>query len=204
MMDFDWNAASKSLSGKLDPKHVRKPNGKFGPKGDYIEGWHAIAEANRIFGHGGWSYTIDLTKEALQEVEKNGKTQWQAAYTCVCTVTVQGTTRQDVGFGSGFAAQIGDAIEGATKEAATDALKRCLRTYGNPFGLALYDKDRENVGIPTNPAEIDRAIANLSTAPDTQALLGVWKSLPRDVQAESDVILAKDEAKAKLEGKAAA
>ena len=36
------------LSAKLDIANVQKPSGKFGPKGDYIEGWFAIQEANRI------------------------------------------------------------------------------------------------------------------------------------------------------------
>lgn len=153
-MTVNWDEIKPLLSAKLDPKNVKKPSGNFGPKGDYIEGFHAINEANRIFGFGGWSYSIDLRQDDVREVQKNGKTQWQAAYTCICTLTVGDVTRQDVGFGSGFAAQIGDAIEGATKESVTDALKRCLRTFGNPFGLALYDKTRENVGAP-EPAKPD-------------------------------------------------
>lgn len=138
----------KALSAPLDPKHIVKPTGRFGAKGDYIEGWHAIAEANRIFGHDGWSHTIELIKDALElGKDRDGNDQWQAAYTCICTVKAGGVERQDVGFGSGFAKQVGDAIEGATKEAATDALKRALRTFGHPFGLALYDKKRTHVGV---------------------------------------------------------
>lgn len=131
------------MQAPLDPKHVVKPSGNFGPKGDYLEGWHVINEMNRVFGFDGWSYTIDLTRDALEKVE--GKDQWQAAYTCICTLRVGDVVRQDVGFGSGFAKMIGDAVEGATKEAATDALKRAARTFGNVFGLALYDKSRANV-----------------------------------------------------------
>lgn len=153
---MDWDAAKPLLEAKLDPKHVIKPSGNFGPKGDYIPGWHAIAEANRIFGHGGWSYTIELRQDDLREGKTSkGEPQWQAAYTCICTVRVGDVVRQDVGFGSGFAKGIGDAIEGATKESATDALKRCLRTFGHPFGLALYDKSRENVGRAEPPPRQD-------------------------------------------------
>ena len=136
----------KALEAPLDPKHVVKPSGNFGPKGDYLEGWFIINELNRVFGFDGWSYRIDLTRDDLSKVE--GKDQWAAAYTCICTLTVGEVTRQDVGFGSGFAKGIGDAIEGATKEAATDALKRAARTFGNIFGLALYDKSRANVSAP--------------------------------------------------------
>ncbi|RDC59750.1 hypothetical protein HME9302_00945 [Alteripontixanthobacter maritimus] len=146
---------TKMLEAPLDPAHVKKPSGNFGPKGDYLEGWHVMNELNRVFGFGGWSYTIDLTRDALEQADsKNGK-QWQAAYTCVCTLTVGDIVRQDVGFGSGFAKQIGDAIEGATKEAATDALKRAARTFGNVFGLALYDKSRVNVHTPPPPTITD-------------------------------------------------
>ena len=137
---------TKMLQAPLDPKHVVKPSGNFGPKGDYLEGWHVINELNRVFGFDGWSYTIDLSRDALERVE--GKDQWAAAYTCICTLTVGEVTRQDVGFGSGFAKGVGDAIEGATKEAVTDALKRAARTFGNVFGLALYDKSRANVSAP--------------------------------------------------------
>jgi DNA recombination protein Rad52 len=168
---MDWENAKAELEKKLDPAHVKKPTGNFGPKGDYIEGWHAIAEANRIFGYGNWSYTIKgLTKDSLVEAETPKGKQWQAAYTCIVTLTVGDVTREDVGFGSGFAKQIGDAIEGATKEAVTDALKRALRTFGNPFGLALYDKSRANVGRDIPQAVIDAA----NGAADTESLRTVW------------------------------
>lgn len=139
----------KALQAPLDPKFVVKGNASgFGPKGDYLEGWHVINELNRVFGFDGWSYTIDLSRDALEQVAAKNGQQWQAAYTCICTLTVGPVTRQDVGFGSGFAKSIGDAIEGAVKEAATDSLKRAARTFGNVFGLALYDKSRVNVCAP--------------------------------------------------------
>lgn len=159
------------LNAPLDPKHVKKPSGSFGPKGDYLEGWHVINELNRAFGFDGWSYTIDLSRDSLEQVEvtkpnKPPEKQWQAAYTCVCTLTVGNAVRQDVGFGSGFAKQIGDAIEGATKEAATDALKRAARTFGNIFGLALYDKARTNVCAPAPqpPGSVEMFLDGLRAA----------------------------------------
>jgi len=152
----------RALQAPLDPKHVVKPSGNFGPKGDYLEGWHVINEMNRVFGFDGGSYRIELTRDALEQgQDSKGQPQWQAAYTCVCTLTVGEVVRQDVGFGSGFAKAIGDAIEGATKEAATDALKRCARTFGNVFGLALYDKSRANVCAP--PVELPTGAINDKT-----------------------------------------
>ena len=40
---------------------------------------------------------------------------------------------------------LGQAHESAIKEAETDAMKRALMTFGNPFGLALYDKQQRQV-----------------------------------------------------------
>lgn len=176
---MDWQQITPMLDAKLDPAHV-KPTSKFGPKGDYIEGWHAIAEANRIFGYGAWSYEIKaLTKDSVVEAKNNkGEPQWQAAYTCIITLTVGDAVREDVGFGSGFAKQIGDAIEGATKEAVTDALKRALRTFGNPFGLALYDKSRANVGVEPAPFNAegtrDRILAAIQKQREAQGLEKLW------------------------------
>lgn len=193
---MDWKEIKPLLDAKLNPAHVKPPS-KFGPKGDYIEGWYAISEANRIFGHGNWSYTIKtLSQDSLKE-GKNGKgeMQWQAAYTCIVTLTVGDVVREDVGFGSGFSKQVGDAIEGATKEAVTDALKRALRTFGNPFGLALYDKSKANVGIDAPPpAETrDRILAAIKAKETAGELDALWEhratvraisTLPEPMQAE--------------------
>ena len=143
------------LEQKLDPKFVVKPSGKFGPKGDYIEGWHAIAEANRIFGFDGWSYSI-IGLSMVGEPTKNDNGNFSVSYICTLSVEAGGVVRQDVGYGSGHSKQVGDAVEGATKEAVTDALKRCLRTFGWPFGLALYDKKQQNVGDPNAPAPLTK------------------------------------------------
>ena len=157
---------TKMLQAPLDPKNVVKPSGNFGPKGDYLEGWFIINELNRVFGFDGWSYTIDLSRDALEKgKDSRGNEQWQAAYTCICTLKVGAVTRQDVGFGSGFAKGVGDAIEGATKEAATDALKRAARTFGNIFGLALYDKSRANVFA------VEELVGRLTDAQQTEIIL---------------------------------
>lgn len=165
----------EALNAPLNSAHVKKPTGSFGPKGDYLEGWHVINELNRVFGFDGWSYTIVMSQDALAEgKDSKGQPQWQAAYTCVCTLTVGDTVRQDVGFGSGFAKQVGDAIEGATKEAVTDALKRCARTFGNIFGLALYDKTRVNVKDTADLTDAAVAMIDAIEACETQMALKGW------------------------------
>jgi hypothetical protein len=53
--------------------------------------------------------------------------------------------REGCGSGHGTGPNPGEAHESAIKEAETDAMKRALTTFGNPFGLALYDKEQHNV-----------------------------------------------------------
>lgn len=137
------------LQEKLDSSVVRPPQ-RYGPKGDYLEGWHVIAEANRIFGFDGWSYETVDTRCVSEAPRKLGQTQkdgWGVTYTSRVRVTVKGVVREDFGAGHGYDADVGLAHESAVKEAVTDALKRALRTFGNPFGLALYDKTRANVEV---------------------------------------------------------
>lgn len=187
---MDYDKVANELAKNLEPKHVQ-PAKTYGPKGDYIEGWHAIAEANRIFGFNGWSYKIISLDQVNLDLAKdrNGNDQWQAGYTCMVTVEALGQTREDVGFGSGFDKQKGSAVEGATKEAVTDALKRALRTFGNPFGLALYDKSRANVGPnepPTNwEAVRDRIKGEIERSMVVDHLKDVWRSNWDDVRPES-------------------
>ena len=53
--------------------------------------------------------------------------------------------REGSGAGHGIDADLDQAHESALKEAETDAMKRALLTFGNPFGLALYDKQQRQV-----------------------------------------------------------
>jgi hypothetical protein len=53
--------------------------------------------------------------------------------------------REGTGAGHCEASNMGEAHENALKEAETDATKRALSTFGNPFGLALYDKEQRYV-----------------------------------------------------------
>ncbi|MEQ1715390.1 MAG: Rad52/Rad22 family DNA repair protein, partial [Hyphomicrobium sp.] len=53
--------------------------------------------------------------------------------------------REGIGTGFGRAREPELAHEIALKAAETDATKRALATFGNAFGLALYDRDRSQV-----------------------------------------------------------
>lgn len=125
----------------------------------YIEGHHAIREANRIFGHDGWSReTTDLNMVQCEQKENKYKElQWYVSYTAKCEIELRFdkmfVTRQGTGFGQGIDKDLGRAHESAMKEAETDAMKRALMTFGDPFGLALYDKAQEHVERETAPAK---------------------------------------------------
>lgn len=140
------------LAKPLNKAHVKPPApGKYG---EYIEGWRVIDEANRIFGFDGWTReTVELAQ--VSDAVKNGKPE--IGYRAKVRIVAHGVTREGTGFGSGVAHSLADAHESAAKEAETDAMKRALMTFGNPFGLALYDKTKANVdnGEP-KPDPIDR------------------------------------------------
>lgn len=143
-----------ALKAKLDPAHVSDRT-QSGRKLSYIEGWHAIAEANRIFGFDGWHReTTELREVRPPEIIKNtyGKETWRVGYLAKVRITVGTVVREGTGFGSGAMGDLGEAVESAIKEAETDAMKRALMTFGNPFGLALYDKSQANVGSDEAPA----------------------------------------------------
>lgn len=146
----------KALSAKLDPKAI-KTREQSGRKLSYIEGWHAIAAANDIFGFDGWHReTVDIRCVAERERPigrpPNTRPGWGVSYVARVRVTVGSIVREGVGAGHGIDVDLGLAHESAIKEAETDAMKRGLMTFGNPFGLALYDKSQANVGYDDEPA----------------------------------------------------
>lgn len=149
----------KELQKPLDPKFIKPaPQGKYG---EYVDAWHIIMEANRIFGFDGWSYSVDSVK-LTNATADDGK--HRVGYMAIVTVIVGEQRKGDIGHGQGFGKSEGDAHDSAVKEAVTDALKRALRTFGNPFGLALYDKTKSNVGVHV-PDDVLDLIAEVEAAP---------------------------------------
>jgi DNA recombination protein Rad52 len=138
-------AQVRLLSTKLNEKVVRTR--QLGGKTlSYIEGWHVIAEANRIFGFDGWDRETVAAECVWQEPKREPKV---CAYAVRVRIKVRaGDTmicREGSGVGHGAGATLGEAHESALKEAETDAMKRAFATFGNQFGLALYDKDQNGV-----------------------------------------------------------
>lgn len=144
-----------ALKAPLNREYVasRKQGGR---DVSYIEGWHAIAEANRIFGFDGWNReTVDLAQLGEPYENQNGnKVVNYRAKVLIVVLDENGigaVKREGCGFGQGIDRDLGQAHESAIKEAETDAMKRALMTFGNQFGLALYDKSQANVQAAPPP-----------------------------------------------------
>src|SRR5690606_6076305 len=106
----------KALEAPLDPKHVASRS-QGGSQVSYIEGWHAIAEANRIFGFDGWTReTVDL-RQLGEPYEVNGK--FRVNYSARVRIVAGGIVREGCGFGQGIDRDVGQAHESALKEAET-------------------------------------------------------------------------------------
>ena len=138
------------LAAPLEESRVSHKQGM-----SYLEAWDCIDRANRIFGYGGWSHTIERLEES--------RFGWFATV----RVEAAGVVRSDVGF-SPYEPKDGDFdklrhshFDMAIKGAVSDGLKRCLRTFGAQFGNTLYDKERvpehtpvqqpaSKLGTPTN------------------------------------------------------
>lgn len=127
----------EQLGVPLDPALV-----KVHPqtKARYLDGKHYIETANRIFGYGGWQFRIlSAPTKATEGNRKNGT--YYALWTVMGELSVDHAPAfVDVG----TCEQNGDGPEAtdmAMKGAVTDSLKRCLRNFGDQFGLVLYDKD---------------------------------------------------------------
>lgn len=194
-----------ALAKPLDPRHVKPPApGKYG---EYIEGWRVIDEANRIFGFDGWSRETVEMIEVCKAETKIGRQQddgWMVGYRCKVRVTVLDhltdppthVVREGSAVGSGEARKLYDAVESAVKEAETDAMKRALMTFGNPLGLALYDKTKANVGTgePETITEDQRdiilttAAAAGVTAPAICKRYGIDNLMKLEAEAYGDVM----------------
>ena len=153
-----------ALAAPLDRAKVRQSE-QGRTRVSYLEGWQVIAEANRIFGFDGWqrqTISVRCVAQAERSIGRDQKPGWGVTYTARVriTVTAGGMTplvREGTGAGHGIDVDLGQAHESAIKEAETDAMKRALMTFGNPFGLALYDKQQREVTSSAAPTPVPSA-----------------------------------------------
>ena len=164
------------LNSQLDNARVKTREIKTREKGNinlsYIEGFDVIDTANRVFGFGNWSYSISKLDQVSQEQNQNQNNV--VCYKAVVQIQIHNTNhtldvnRQDVGFGTGVAKSLADAHEGAAKEAVTDAIKRCFRSFGNQFGNSLYDKTKNHQNQDSSSQQNQNYNQNHKALPNNQ------------------------------------
>lgn len=157
------------------PRDVVKTRSQAGQSLSYVSSDYVIRRLNEVFGPTGWTFLADPPREVYRGT-RQGKSGENIVivYEVRGTLRAEGIERVDVGVGQcdSGANAVAQGIEKALKEATTDALKRCARTLGNSFGLALYDKSGEGIGLST------AALALLDEVAQTDDLSAWW----RDVQ----------------------
>jgi hypothetical protein len=133
----------QALRRSLNRRHIRTRQAN-GRELSYIEGWYAISEANRIFGFDGWNRETVETRCVLA---RENRGSFLAIYVAKVRITVQAVgaiiIREGHGSGEGRGPSPGEVHDIALKAAETDATKRALATFGKPFGLELYRKDKK-------------------------------------------------------------
>ena len=172
----------QALRRSLNARHVRTREAN-GRELSYIEGWYVISEANRIFGFDGWSRETVETRCVLA---RENRGSFVAVYVAKVRITVHadGATivREGHGSGEGRGTSPGEVHDISLKAAETDATKRALATFGKPFGLELYRKDKKFAlqGLPafraatsksTDPAALWFTPRRYDTDPAAVALL---------------------------------
>jgi len=128
----------RKLKASLRREHVKMREAE-GLTLHYLEGWHVVAEANRIFGFDGWDREI-LANSCVWTKQMGAR--YCAAYVAKVRITVRAgdaiIIREGSGAGESNEPTPGQAHDRAAKAAETDATKRALTTFGNCFGLKLY------------------------------------------------------------------
>ena len=152
-----------ALRRNLDHRCVRTRSAN-GRELSYIEGWYAISQANRIFGFDAWSRE---TVESRCVLSRENRGAFLAVYTAKVRITVEADgmkiIREGHGSGEGRANSPGEVHDTALKAAETDATKRALATFGKPFGLELYRKDKK--GVLEHSPTLQPATANSPSQP---------------------------------------
>ena len=182
-MEFSKEQVEK-LNQPILAANVKEREAGWGGKDNtlaYVEGYHVIAEANRIFGFGGWSSeTIETT--CVQNEPR------AVSYIAKVRITVGDVIREGTGAGHGNQSNHGNNHESAIKEAETDARKRAFMQFGNQFGLSLYngkdkswktnkEKPQKETLVSEQPSVTEMALKWIQKAPSQKHLDEIKKRL---------------------------
>lgn len=174
------------LNQPLDPKRITTFS--QGPQKGvrYLEGEDVIRTANRIFGYGGWGYRLVGQPVCVEDGEQGANNTLYQVWTAHVELTVAGcppisdlgtNTRQGKGAAS---------LEMAIKGAVTDGIKRCLKTFGDQFGLVLYDKDVSTQMLAREYAEAHGEPERQTVQRDTIPTASAPSRAPREATGSAD------------------
>lgn len=143
------------LSAKIPRDVVSLRDGGAGRKLSYLEGWYVIDRLNTIFGPLNWAKEIMEIKEVVNTTNK-GQFPAYIVKVRLSVIKPDHTVVIKEGFGYGADKSGLNAHELAIKEAVTDAMKVAAKDFGMSLGLALYDRNQENVedDVEQKPAAI--------------------------------------------------
>ncbi len=160
MSDFSQRQ-TRALRRKLDRSHVQSREVE-GRSIDYIEGWFAIAQANAIFGFGGWDRE---TTHCERLFERTGRDSTGCGYVVRVRIRVRAgdavISREGTGWGSATAAHVGEAHERALKAAETERsrLPKPMRQSGHwrrsGTALGLLSMTRSKTGSRRRSPNVD-------------------------------------------------
>lgn len=144
----DLHEFKAKLSRKVPLTDIERRTGPGGNSVPYISGATAIRAANGIFGPDKWANEVKelhvVTREIGKEIPVSGKMVITKFFETQARVHMRvyalGTFREDFGHHTMESKDKLTNEENAIKAASTDALKRCLRLFGDALGNCLYDK----------------------------------------------------------------
>ena len=173
--DLLWDglspAVTQALGQPIDPALVSQRKGRGGRVFDYLEGHVVIAQANDIFGYGGWGYELvgDVTLRQVETVDpQTGEVTVSQGYSAPVRVTVAGALpRTDLGVHP-VAEDTLDGHDTAMKGAVTDGMKRAFRSFGVQFGNSFYG-DQSTPNGSTQPQRVPVQAQSNGRAGQSQA-----------------------------------
>lgn len=131
----------------------------------YVEVWDIKRTLIRVFGFGGWSWTVTTAELAFEDTVagKSGGENWNVGYKVIGTLTVGDAQYAEAAVGSATLPSRGDAHDMAIKTAESDALKRAAINLGTQFGLSLYNDGALN-DVVGRTLDIDTSGADIRSA----------------------------------------
>jgi hypothetical protein len=166
------------------------------PKGfAHVQQWDVRRFLIRVFGFGGYDtelVSIDLIREIEHPASsQSGKPRWTVAYRVHQRLTIKDIHGRPIATFDGVATgdaqnqpSLGDAHDGAVKEADSQSLKRAAVNLGDAFGLSLYNGGTTDAVViwsaahPAKPSSEEAPAPGLPEDPPVQAEPGATQQQP--------------------------